>query len=233
VTFTVLARCARTRALGVALTTSAPAVASRCPRLAGSVAVVTAQASTDWRLADRGLSLAATGLDPVRILQALARTDPHFAYRQVGIVDRDGRAAAHTGDATRPQRKQVVGDGFVILGNNLTSAGVVDAMADTCAGGGALPLEERLLRTLEAGRAAGGGNRGQLSAGLATAEPGSRRSRVDLRVDLRAHDDGDAVEDLRRAFDAYQPLIEYYDRFWPDHPQIGADQWLTTGGGTA
>jgi len=192
VTFTVLARCGRTHALGVALTTSAPAVASRCPRLSGS-AVVSAQASTDWRLAERGVRLAATGLAPDRVLGALAASDPHFAYRQVGIVDRDGRAAAHTGAAAKEYRAHVVGDGFVVLGNNLASPAVVEAMAEEYRAGAGRPLPDRLLRALEAGCAAGGGHRGQLSAGLATAEPGSARSRIDLRVDLRAGRDGDAV----------------------------------------
>jgi uncharacterized Ntn-hydrolase superfamily protein len=227
VTFTVLARCPRTHALGVALTTSAPAVASRCPRLDGSAAVVSAQASTDWRLAERGLRLAATGLAPGLVLGALAATDPHFAYRQVGIVDRDGRAAAHTGDAAKQHRAHIVGDGFVVLGNNLASPAVVEAMAEAYRAGDGRPLADRLLRVLEAGCAAGGGNHGQLSAGLATAEPGATRSRTDLRVDLRAGDDGDAVQDLRRVFDAYEPLTDYYDRYWPDHPAVGAESWLT------
>jgi hypothetical protein len=39
--------------------------------------------------------------------------------------------------------------------------------------------------------------------------------------------DGDAVRDLRRVFDAYRPLTDYYERYWPDHPRIGADQWLS------
>jgi uncharacterized Ntn-hydrolase superfamily protein len=225
-TFTVLARCARTHALGVALTTSAPAVASRCPRLDSSAAVVSAQAGTDWRLAERGVRLAATGLEPGRVLGALAAIDPHFAYRQIGIVDRDGRAAAHTGSAAKEHRAHVVGDGFVVLGNNLASPAVVEAMVQAYRAGDGRPLAERLLRVLEAGCAAGGGNRGQLSAGLATAEPGSARSRIDLRVDLRAGEDGDAVRDLRRVFDAYDPLSDYYDRYWPDHPGVGAETWL-------
>ncbi len=226
-TFTVLARCPRTRTLGVALTTSALGVASRCPRVDGSVAAVCAQASTDWRLSLRGVRLSAAGLDPGQVLAALRSTDEHEAYRQIGIVDRAGRAAAYTGDAVKPEHAHLVGDGFVVMGNNVRAAAVVDAMAGAYRQGGDLPIEERLLRAVEAGRDAGGGNRGQLSAGLVTAEPGADRPRVDLRVDMTAAPDGDAVAELRRVFDAYHPLTDYYHRYWPDHPETTTAEWLS------
>lgn len=226
-TFTVLARCAQTGALGVGLTTGALGVASRCPRLDGSVAVVSAQAATDWRLALQGMRLSASGLGPEHVLTELRATDPHFAHRQVGIVDAAGRSAAYTGTATKEHRSHVIGDGFVVIGNNVVSAEVVDAMAAAYCDSGDLPLEDRLMYTLEAGRAAGGARGGQRSAGLATAEAGSPRPRIDLRVDMANDSDGDAVSQLRQVFDAYRPMADYYDRFWPDHPDVGADEWLS------
>jgi uncharacterized Ntn-hydrolase superfamily protein len=227
VTFTVLARCTHTGTLGVGLTTGALSVASRCPRLDGSVAVVSAQAATDWRLAMEGMRLSAAGLGPEQILTELRATDPHFAHRQVGIVDAAGRTAAYTGAATKEHRSHVIGDGFVVIGNNVASAAVVNAMAAAYRDSGELPLEDRLMRTLEAGRAAGGARGGQRSAGLATAAAGSPRPRIDLRVDMVSEPDGDAVSQLRQVFDAYRPLADYYDEFWPDHPDVGADQWLS------
>ncbi len=89
-------------------------------------------------------------------------------------------------------------------------------------------FEERLVRTLEAGYQAGGQPIGQRSAGLIVAVPG-RRPRTDLRVDMAKplpEEGGDAVQDLRRAFDAFQPLIRYYSDYWPDHPEVYWKDWL-------
>jgi uncharacterized Ntn-hydrolase superfamily protein len=75
-------------------------------------------------------------------------------------------------------------------------------------------LEERLLRALEAGRAAGGEKGGQLSAGLIV-HGNDSYARTDLRVDMHDHRSGpddDAVSELRRIFTAYRPLIPYYEK---------------------
>ena len=68
-----------------------------------------------------------------------------------------------------------------------------------------LPLEERLLQALEAGRDAGGQIGGQVSAALLVYDQ-DRFARIDLRVDQ--HDE--PVGELRRVFEAYRPYIPYY-----------------------
>ena len=37
---------------------------------------------------------------------------------------------------------------------------------------------------------------------------------------------GDAVRDLRRVFDAYQPLVPYYADYWLEHPDVSYAQYL-------
>ena len=66
-------------------------------------------------------------------------------------------------------------------------------------------LEERLLRAIEAGRDAGGQHGGQRSSGLVVFDR-EVFSRTDLRVDL--HDE--PVGELRRVYNDYAPLMEYF-----------------------
>lgn len=69
------------------------------------------------------------------------------------------------------------------------------------------------MRSLEAGRAAGGDRDGQNSAALIVYNR-DPYARTDLRVDLhQPYPAGpqDAVEELRRLADHYIPLISYYE----------------------
>jgi uncharacterized Ntn-hydrolase superfamily protein len=66
-------------------------------------------------------------------------------------------------------------------------------MAESAAATAALPLDERLMRALEAGQAAGGDKRGRQSAALKVAGT-EAYGLVDLRVD----DHADPVAELRR-----------------------------------
>ncbi|MBS7700995.1 MULTISPECIES: DUF1028 domain-containing protein [unclassified Chelatococcus] len=228
-TFTIVARDPDTRQLGICLATSPLGVASRCPHVRGGVAAISSQCHSNWRLGHIGLDLAARGLSPDEILRLLASYDPHFhAYRQVGIVTVDGAAAAHSPPKGAAWTGHRVGTGFVAMGNGLAGPQVVDAIHDTFASDTGIDFAERLVRAIEAGYAAGGEPKGQASAGLVVSAPGCERPLVDLRIDMAnplPKDGGDAVRDLRRAFDAYKPLIPYYADYWLDHPEVSYTEW--------
>jgi uncharacterized Ntn-hydrolase superfamily protein len=147
---------------------------------------------------------------PARVLEELQLNDPDFAYRQIAVIDREGRAAAHSGPKTRGYSGHQVGDGYVAMGNVLAGHHVVEAIA---AGYEAKPdesFERRLLRAIEAGRDAGGqvGNDGHLTErSAAVVVYGAHdHAELDLRVDL--HDK--AVDELRRAFEEYELYRGYY-----------------------
>ncbi len=225
-TFSIVATDPGTGAVGVCQGTGSIALASRCPHVSGGVAV-TSQWHSDWRLGQRALDLGTTGLAPERIVAALAESDDSFRYRQLGIVLDDGRVAAHTGDVVIGSQYagHLVGDGFAVLGNTLVGPGVLEAMAATWQGGGGGAFEERLMRTLEAGLAAGGEGRRHLSSSIITTARGQRRPHVDLRVDI-APEGRDAIPELRRILDEYLPFADYYGHHWLDHPETGMEDWL-------
>jgi uncharacterized Ntn-hydrolase superfamily protein len=87
--------------------------------------------------------------------------------------------------------------------------------------GADLPLWERLLRALEAGKAAGGQPDGETSSGLYVVDREPYPT-VDLRVDLHP----EPVAELRRLADAYFPLVSYYNLRPRDPSLPPAAEWL-------
>jgi len=220
-TFSITARCPRTGRLGVGLATHAIAVASRCPQVKPHVGAVASQAHTDPRLGQTAIRLLETGFSAEKVLAELVESDPHIQHRQLAVVDRDGRSAAFTGSANGPWAGHRTAPGVVAMGNALVGEGVVRAMMDAFVRTDGEDLEERLLRAVEAGRDAGGQPNGQRSSGLLVyaSEP---YPWVDLRVDEHT----EPVGELRRIFELYKPLREFF-RVRAAHPDIGGeDEWL-------
>ncbi len=214
-TFTILGRCKRTGALGVATSTGEMAVGSRVPFVRTGVGAVATQALTDPRHGPKGIALLEEGLSAADVVERLSASDPHIEARQIAVVDSQGRTAARTGGENRDWKGHHEGDQFIAMGNRLTSAATVDAMVAAFGGSADEALEDRLLRAIEAGRDAGGQHGGQRSAAIKVCDD------LDYPiVDLRADDYDEPVAELRRLFDTYKPRIPYY-RVRAADPSIG------------
>ena len=100
------------------------------------------------------------------------------------------------------------------MGNVMVGPQVVDAMACTFESTETEVLEERLLRSIESGRDAGGQPEGQRSAALIVYRVEESYPWMDLRVD--AHDE--PVGELRRVYEIYQPMADYYYYLRPQDP---------------
>lgn len=192
-TFSIVARCPRTGSLGVAVSTAIPGVGAICPFARAGVGALCTQSYTNYLYGPDGLALLAAGVAPEEAVARLTGPDPGRALRQLIVVDARGRVAAHTGADCVPARKHVLGDGYAAAGNMLVSEAVVDAVAAGFRDGEAEALDERLLRALEAGQAAGGDKRGRQSAALLVVERDECPT-CDLRVDEHP----DPVAELRR-----------------------------------
>jgi uncharacterized Ntn-hydrolase superfamily protein len=116
-----------------------------------------------------------------------------------------------------------VHDDYIVLGNVLTGEHVLGAMEKTFAADPAEDLEERLLRTIEAGRDAGGQHGGQQSAALLVFDD-RPFAHVDLRVDVHA----EPIGELRRVFDVYRPAIPYYNLRQVDARVPPLHDWLAS-----
>ena len=209
-TFSLIGRCARTGRLGLGITTYSLAVGGRCEGVAANVGVCKTQAFPNRTNDPLGIKLLAQGYLPRRVMEMFAINDTEHDYRQIAVIDRNGRVAASTGVKNRGWAGHQAGDGYVAMGNVLTGEKTVKAMAEAYEAAGALSFERRLLAAIEAGRDAGGqsgvdGHLPERSAALMVYGDYDH-AEIDLRVDL--HDT--AVAELRRAFEEYDLYRGYY-----------------------
>ena len=204
-TYSILGRCARTGQFGAAVTTSSIAVGSRVPHVAPGLGGVLTQHRTDPRLGPRGLELLRSGCSAEETLAALAASTPHHKWRQLAVLDAQGRSAHFHGAAVKPALNAVHVPDCVALGNILANDRIPAAMAASFLDSADQPLAERLVRAMEAGEAAGGEGKPVISASIVVMEK-EIFPLVDLRVDLAP----DAITALRTLWDAYAPSVREF-----------------------
>ena len=218
-TFSIIARCERTGMFGIGIATRPMAIGAKCPFLRAVIGGIVVQANGDPRLGPLGLRLLEMGYSADKVLAEIASSDgaENMTWRQMAVVDKDGRTAVHTGSNNEAWAGHVVGKGYVAMGNRLTSERTATAMGEAHEKSNGEELAERLVRALEAGRDAGGQIAGQHSAALLVVNEKSY-----AWVDLRADEHDEPIGELRRLYGLYIPLIPYYDTR-PSNPSMPRD----------
>jgi uncharacterized Ntn-hydrolase superfamily protein len=192
-TFSIVGRCERTGELGAAVASAVPAVGAICLYMRPGVGAVSTQSWVNPYLAFTLLDALAAGQMAGAALERAMAEDEGAEFRQLGVISASGKGAAWTGLGCTGWCGHRAGADHAVQGNMLTGPEVVDAMARACAADPGLDLDERLLRALEAGQAAGGDKRGRQAAALAVIGAEDYR-----RVDLRVDEHPDPVAELRR-----------------------------------
>jgi uncharacterized Ntn-hydrolase superfamily protein len=200
-TFSIIARCAKTSALGVCVATAVPAVGSVVPHAEEGVGAIATQAYTEISYGIKGLQLLKMGFSPQTALEAMLNEDEGREKRQVTIIDKTGRTAAFTGKKTIDWKGHFIGKNHVVAGNMLVGSKVIEAMTSTFENSEG-ELAERLMRALEAGQKAGGDKRGKVSAALLVV--GGRQVETHPFLDLRVDEHKDPVKELRRIYEGYK-----------------------------
>ena len=203
-TFSLVARCARTGQFGMAISSSSPAVAARCVHLRPGVGAVASQNITDPTLGPLILDRLETGLSAAQALASVRERRAHIDFRQLLVVDARGETAVHSGRQVLGLWGEAQGKHCAAGGNLLADEGLPALMvaAFEAASG---DLAERLMRALEAGLAAGGEAGPVHSAGLRVVDRLSWPI-VDLRIDWAEA----PIAMLRTAWDVYAPQIAAY-----------------------
>lgn len=204
-TFSISARCPKTGMFGIAISSSSPAVAARCAHAKAGVGVVASQNVTDPALGQRGLSLMASGLSAEEALQALLKDYPFGAWRQLALVDINGRTAGFSGENALGIHAIVEGKDAVAAGNLLDNDKVPAAIMAVFATSEGT-LGDRLIAALKAGMAAGGEAGPVHSAGLYLVRDVSWAV-ADLRVDWT---ENNPIEELSQLWERYKPQLEDY-----------------------
>lgn len=197
-TFSIVAFDSHTKDLGVAVQSRYFSVGSVVPWAQAGIGAVATQSFVNVSYGPKGLKLLKRGLTVNEVIAELTRKDKEMDYRQVGIIDAKGNAAAFTGKNCFEWAGAKVGKNFSVQGNILVSEKVVAQMAERFESAEG-DLAERLVATLEGGEAAGGDARGRQSASLLVVR--NRRGRAgygDRYIDLRVEDHPDPIRELRR-----------------------------------
>lgn len=203
-TFSLVARCARTGQFGMVISSSSPAVAARCAHVRAGVGVVASQNITDPALGPELLTLLAAGQSAPDALATLTQNRAFIDYRQLLVVDAQGRCAIHSGAQVLGVWGQAMGQDCAAGGNLLTDASVPQAMVtafETATG----HLGDRLMDALQAGLAAGGEAGPVHSAGMKIADQ-LDWPLVDLRIDWS----DDPIGALAEAWAVYRPQMAAY-----------------------
>ncbi|WP_428032464.1 DUF1028 domain-containing protein [Ancylobacter sp.] len=195
-TFSIVARCPTSGLLGVAVATAVPAVGSMCPFTRARTGAASTQSWVNPYLALGVLDAVSGGKGARAALEDALAEDSSRELRQIGVVDIHGDAAAFTGAQCTPWCGQEVGEGFAVQGNMLTGPEVISAMAAAFRASAGEALDERLMRAMEAGDAAGGDKRGRQSASLRV-QGEEDYCALDLRVDEHPQ----PVTELRRVLE--------------------------------
>ena len=222
-TFSIIARCPKTRRLGLGIATFSIAAGGRCEGIRHGVGICKTQAYINRGNDLLALQMLEQGLSPSAVMKSLKASDPDHEFRQIAIIDREGNACAHTGSGPRPWAGHQVGDGFVAFGNVLAGPHVIDGIVKRFVANPEDALEFRLLAALESGRDAGGqvGKDGPLpersAAICVVSEPD--HPDIDVRVDLHP----EAVSELRRILEEFK-LYEVFYRERGKRPDLAMSQ---------
>ena len=204
-TFSMVGRCARTGMLGAIVTTSSSAVGSRCAFAGAGVGAALTQHTTDPRLGPLMLDQLRRGYTPQEAIGAAVGGTPRSDWRQLAVIDNQGRTASYSGASVKPERAEAHGRDCVALANIVRSNTIPAAMVKAFEADPEAPLASRLIAALEAGDAAGGEFKPLVSAGLIVAH-----REVFPYVDLRVDSDPDPIKTLGRLWHEYEPVAELF-----------------------
>lgn len=207
-TYSIVARDPRTGELAVGVQSKFLSVGAVVPWAQAGVGAIATQAWANVSFGPAGLQLLTEGLSATEALERLLATDTGREHRQVGIVDRHGNAAAHTGEKCMHWAGHHVGDGYTCQGNILVSEATVKNMASSYEASASLPhIADRVIAALAAAQQAGGDSRGKQSSALyVVREKGGYGGGNDRLVDLRVDDHPEPIEELQRLMDLHRQV---------------------------
>ena len=163
-TWSVIVLDPETRSIGLAGASCSDYVAGIAGFVPGKGAVM-AQAASNWQAKTKAEELIRTGTAPDQILATIIdpNFDPDFSRQQYAIMTFDAfdKPVTYTGTNTEDYHGAITGNGFSTQGNMLPGSAVLEAVATSinATRKAKQPIEEILLKALEAGASAGGDKR--------------------------------------------------------------------------
>ena len=204
-TFSLVAKCEKTNMLGVAISSSSPAVASRCVYTRSRVGAVASQNVTDPTLGVKTLDYIQKGLSAKEAVEEVKRNCQFPKYRQILAIDKSGQTANHTGANSLGIWAEYTGKNVISGGNLLANENVPKKIVHGFENETG-HLGDRLISALKSGLNAGGEAGPLHSAGIQICDNVSWPV-VDLRSDWT---EDCPIEVISKAWNIYKPQIQDY-----------------------
>lgn len=211
-TWSVIVIDPKTKEIGIAGASCTPSVYGIGAIIPGKGAVVV-QAMSNYAARVKGLKMLMADASPEEILKAMM--DPEFdpEEQQYAVISLKyiNKPITYTGTETNDGKGALTANGISVQGNTLTNANDLQAILNTAikAQKDSLAIQDVLLLALEAGSKLGGDKRcGAIkatSAFIIVAKPNDDAKKPYLKLVVNAADeDVNAVESLRKKFDAWK-----------------------------
>jgi len=206
VTYSIVARCADTGQIGVAVQSHWFAAGVVCWAKAGIGAVAT-QAMALIDHGPLGIELMEVGAKPEEAMESRLSLDPTPEIRQVAMIDAKSRISVHTGSDTIPESGHFVGDGFSCQANMMWKSTVWGRMAEAFDGSGG-DLSNRMLAALFAAESEQGDIRGKQSARLLVVDSEIQQYTWEgTLVDIRVDDNSEPLAELDRLLKMHNEYV--------------------------
>ena len=197
-TYSIVAMDEATGELGVAVQSHWFSVGFLVPWAKAGVGAVATQSFVKVDYGPDGLKLMESGMTATKALEQLISKDDGEAIRQVGMIDFDGNAAAHTGERCIEYAGHIIGKNYSVQANMMAKSTVPKAMANAFVNSKG-DLADRMMASLEAAEAEGGDIRGKQSAAMliVSGDP-TGIDWKDTKLSLRIEDHSKPLAELKR-----------------------------------
>ena len=204
-TFSLVARCAKTGMFGIAISSSSPAVAARCSFARAKVGAVASQNVTDPTLGPLTLDLMQNGLSAEQAIQQIQSIGKFIEYRQVLAIDKTGMTSIHSGPNSLGIWTQAEGKDVAAGGNLLSNESIPQSIVDAYISSDG-HIGDRLITAMRSGLTAGGEAGPVHSAGMKIVDKMTWPI-ADLRCDWTTNC---PIEEVATAWDVYKPQLDAY-----------------------
>lgn len=185
-TYSIVAQDPDTKQLGVAVQTHQISVGRMVPFLLPGIGAIATQSLVNIGFGAMGLTMLREGVAAPDVVNGLIAMDKGRNYRQLAIVDTNGKVGAYTGGDCIPYAGHHIGAGYSVQANMMTNDTVIQAMSNAYERSSE-DLAGRMMAALYAAQEHDGDIRGMQSAALMIVENDmslpSWESLYDLRVD--------------------------------------------------
>lgn len=209
-TWSIIARDTATGRIGIIVATRFFAVGALVPHIRTGAGALASQAFINPLYGPKGLALLEAGHSAADTIAELTAADAGRDNRQLHVMDKAGRFAAHTGATCIDWCGHQTHATCSIAGNMLAGPEVLTDTIRTYEAGSALPFTQRLIAAMQAGEAAGGDKRGKQSAALLVHD-GEDYPLYDLRVD----DHPDPLAEIARLEEVARQRWVHFRRMMP------------------